>query len=130
MDKARSDNVLMHTESDKVEFSKRLNLALKSLPNQPLNAAQIATQFNLRYSKEPISPQAVHKWLTGQSFPTVDKVRTLSEWLNVSYEWLRYGVKQELRMSDIDKLMLEYFQKLNPTQKQAFLNLIIEVTKK
>ena len=120
----------MDTESDKVEFSKRLNLALQSLPNQPLNAAQIATQFNLRYSKEPISPQAVHKWLTGQSFPTADKMKTLAEWLDVSYEWLRYGVKGQIEMSDIDKLMLEGFQKLSSSQKQAFLNLIIEVTKK
>ena len=119
----------MYTESDKVEFSKRLNLALQSLPNQPLNAAQIATQFNLRYCKEPISPQAVHKWLTGQSFPTADKIKTLSEWLNVSYEWLRYGIKSALEISDIDKLMLEGFQKLSPTQKQAFLNLVIEITK-
>lgn len=130
MSKTKPDNVSMDTESDRVEFSRRLNLALKSLPNQPLNAAQIATQFNLRFSKEPISPQAVHKWLTGQSFPTADKIQTLSEWLNVSYEWLRYGVKHELEISDIDKLMLEYFQRLSPTQKQAFLNLIIEVTKK
>ena len=118
----------MDTKSDKVEFSKRLNLALKSLPNQPLNTAQIAIQFNLRYSKEPVTPQAVHKWLTGQSFPTIDKIKTLSEWLKVSYEWLRYGVKHELEISDADKLMLEYFRKLTPSRKRAFLNLLIEIT--
>ena len=119
----------MDTESDRIKFSKRLNLALQSLPNQPLTTAQIATQFNLRYSKEPVSPQAIHKWLTGQSFPTADKIRTLSGWLNVSYEWLRYGVKHELEISDADKLMLEYFQKLTPSQKHAFLNLIVEMLK-
>ena len=119
----------MDTESDKIEFSKRLNLALQTLPNQPLSTAQIATQFNLRYSKESVSPQAVHKWLTGQSLPTTDKIRTLAEWLNVSYEWLRYGIKREFEISDADKLMLEYFQKLSSSQKQAFLNLLIEITK-
>ena len=123
------DNVSMDTDSDRIEFSKRLNLALQSLPTQPLSTAQIATQFNLRYSKEPVSPQAVHKWLTGQSLPTADKIRTLSGWLNVSYEWLRYGVKHELEISDADKLMLEHFQKLTPSQKQAFLNLIVEMLK-
>ena len=62
MSKTKPDNVSMDTESDRVEFSRRLNLALKSLPNQPLNAAQIATQFNLRFSKEPISPSISMKY--------------------------------------------------------------------
>lgn len=122
----------MFTESDRFEFSKRLNLALQTLPNQPLTAAQIATQFNLRYQKEPISPQAVHKWLTAQTFPTTDKIKTLAEWLSVSYEWLRYGMKHdqgESQMSDTDKYMLQHFQQLKPTQQQVIINLVVEMTK-
>ena len=122
----------MDTESDKIAFSKRLNLALESLPNHPLTSAQIAIQFNLRYKKEPISPQAVHKWLTAQAFPTPDKIKTLSEWLGVSYDWLRYGVKvdqSDFVMDDMDKLMLEHFQRLNPAQRKTLLNLVVEMYK-
>lgn len=122
----------MHTETDRTEFSKRLNLALQSLSDQPLTSAQISTQFNLRYHKEPISQQAVHKWITGQSFPTSDKIKVLAEWLNVSYDWLRYGVKHnrdDTQIGDMDRLMLQYFQQLNPSQQQAVLNLLIEMTK-
>lgn len=45
------------------------------------------------------------------------------------YDWLRYGVEHELEISDIDKLMLEYFRKLTLSQKQALLNLIVEIVK-
>ena len=40
------------------------------------------------------------------------------------------GVEHELEISEIDKLILEYLQKLSLTPKQAFLNLIIEVKEK
>lgn len=34
---------------------------------------------------------AARKWLVGEAIPTQDKLRTLSEWLGVPIEWLRFG---------------------------------------
>lgn len=114
----------MDTYSEKKAFSERLQLALKALPNQPLNLSQIALQFNLRWHKDPVSPQAVHKWLTAQYFPTHEKLKVLAEWLNVSYEWLRYGRQTVTTNNEQEVLMLTYFNKLTKDQQQAVLNLL------
>jgi hypothetical protein len=52
----------------------------------------LALQFNLRHRGQPVSTQAVHKWLSGKALPTRDKVETLSEWLRVQECWLLFGV--------------------------------------
>lgn len=39
--------------------------------------------------------QAAQKWLTGQARPTPDKIETLAAWLNVSAQWLRYGIAED-----------------------------------
>jgi transcriptional regulator with XRE-family HTH domain len=44
---------------------------------------------------EPITTQAAQKWLTGQAFPTIDKIATLAAWLNVSLQWLRFGIADD-----------------------------------
>lgn len=76
---------------EKKAFAARLKQALKRSSKKIETASQLATQFNLR-SNEPITPQAAQKWLTGAARPTVDKIKTLSDWLDVSPEWLRFGV--------------------------------------
>ncbi|WP_342702387.1 transcriptional regulator [Burkholderia arboris] len=76
---------------DKKAFASRLRQALKRSSKKIETASELATQFNLR-SNEPITPQAAQKWLTGTARPTVDKIKTLADWLDVSPEWLRFGV--------------------------------------
>jgi hypothetical protein len=44
---------------------------------------------------------AARKWLMGEAIPTQDKMRTLSEWLIVPIEWLRFG-GDERRVSSSD----------------------------
>lgn len=39
--------------------------------------------------------QAAQKWLSGQARPTPDKIDTLAEWLNVSAQWLRFGIAEK-----------------------------------
>jgi len=82
----------MPTLDEKQAFTFRLKQALKRSPKKIEAASQLATQFNLRHPAEPITPQAAQKWLSGTARPTVDKIKTLAEWLDVSEQWLRYGV--------------------------------------
>ena len=57
----------------------------------PKSSTRVAREFNLRYPGEPISSQAVRKWLTAESLPSQDKLRALAMWLEVPAPWLRYG---------------------------------------
>jgi len=84
---------------DKQAFASRLKQALKRSSKKVETASILATQFNLRHPAEPITPQAAQKWLAGTARPTVDKIKTLAEWLNVSDQWLRYGVTDMKRTS-------------------------------
>ncbi|KVL29767.1 hypothetical protein WS98_25410 [Burkholderia territorii] len=82
----------MPDSDEKKEFAARLKQALKRSPKRIETASELAIQFNLRHPAEPITPQAAQKWLTGAARPTVDKIKTLAAWLDVSEQWLRFGV--------------------------------------
>jgi len=81
----------MQKMDDKLAFAARLRQALKRSPKKIETAADLAVQFSLRHPGTAISTQSAHKWLTGRSRPTADKLKTLSTWLNVSPSWLLYG---------------------------------------
>ncbi len=81
----------MLTAAEKRAFAERLNLALKRSKKKVDGPAALALQFNLRYHKEPITPQSAFKWLHGIALPASDKIETLAEWLDVSPHWLRFG---------------------------------------
>jgi transcriptional regulator with XRE-family HTH domain len=82
-------------QDEKQAFAKRLKQALKRSPKKVETATDLSIQFNLRHPNEPVTVQATQKWLSGQARPTVDKIETLAEWLNVSAQWLRYGIAEE-----------------------------------
>ncbi|MCI2811239.1 transcriptional regulator [Eoetvoesiella caeni] len=82
----------MSTQDEKIAFAERLKQALKRSRKKIETAADLALQFNLRHPNEPITPQAAQKWLAGKSRPTVDKIATLADWLNISAQWLRFGI--------------------------------------
>jgi transcriptional regulator with XRE-family HTH domain len=81
----------MPTPLEKADFSERLKFCMARSPEKMRGATDLANRFNLRYRGEPVSAQTAHKWLTGRSIPTVDKLETLSEWLKVDMHWLHYG---------------------------------------
>ncbi len=63
-------------------------------------ATDLARLFNLQHHTGSdtgvgISVQSTYKWLTGQSIPTSDKIKTLANWLGVSAHWLHYGSPPE-----------------------------------
>lgn len=76
---------------DKQAFAQRLRLALTRIDKQIDSPAELALQFNLRHPRDSVTPQAAQKWLSGDSKPTPDKIKTLAEWLGVSEHWLSYG---------------------------------------
>jgi transcriptional regulator with XRE-family HTH domain len=85
----------MPTSNDeKIAFSDRLKLALKRSKKKIDTPASLALQFNLRHKNDPVTAQAAQKWLTGKASPTLDKIETLAAWLNVSPQWLRYGIPE------------------------------------
>jgi transcriptional regulator with XRE-family HTH domain len=81
----------MPTKEEKVAFAQRLALALRRSSEPVSGATELALRFNLRHHGAAISPQTAHKWLTGRTIPTGDKIATLANWLNVSEHWLHYG---------------------------------------
>lgn len=84
----------MPSPEEKRAFAERLKQALTRSSKKIGTAAELAIQFNLRTTGEPVSAQAAHKWLTGKAMPTADKLETLANWLNVPLQWLRYGIPE------------------------------------
>ena len=80
---------------EKKAFASRLKQALGRSPKKVSTATDLSIQFNLRHPRESITVQAAQKWLNGTARPTADKIETLAEWLNVSAQWLRYGIAEE-----------------------------------
>jgi hypothetical protein len=116
----------MHTTNEKIDFSRRLKTALKATAPKADTVTAIAIQFNLRYEGEPISAQAVHKWLTGQAMPSMDKLVTLAKWLGVTTDWLRYGSisNTDNNLSETAHLMLIRFNCLSTRQQELILALL------
>lgn len=77
---------------EKKAFAARLKQALGRSPKKVSSATDLSIQFNLRHPNESVTVQAAQKWLNGTARPTPDKIETLAEWLNVSAQWLRYGI--------------------------------------
>lgn len=89
----------MPKQDEKQAFSARLKQALKRSSKKVETPAELALQFNLRHPNESISPQAAQKWLSGAARPTPDKIDTLAAWLNVSAQWLRFGIAEKAQPS-------------------------------
>lgn len=81
----------MRANNRKLDFSKRLILAMERAHPPVKGATKLAVQFNLRFQGVGVSPQTAHKWLSGRAIPTPDKIDTLAQWLGVSAHWLHFG---------------------------------------
>ena len=115
---------IMKILSEKEKFSARLKLALSAMAMQNLKTSEIATKFNLQHPNESVTQQAVHKWLNGLAIPSMDKIETLSKWLSVKPEWLRYGVGDNEKMTMLDEVLLKMIIGLSEQQKSALISFI------
>ena len=115
---------IMKILTEKEKFSARLKLALSAMAMQNLKTSEIATKFNLQHPNESVTQQAVHKWLNGLAIPSMDKIETLSKWLSVKPEWLRYGVDDNEKMTMLDEVLLKMIIGLSEQQKSALIAFI------
>lgn len=81
----------MTLADEKQGFSRRLKEAMRKARIDISSPTLIAREFNLRYQGDPVSTQAVRKWMSGKALPSQDKIRALGLWLDVSAHWLRFG---------------------------------------
>lgn len=110
-------------------FSERLKQALAAAGVRP-SPTVVANEFNLRYWGKSITPHAARAWLTGVAIPMQDKVRTLSEWLRVHPDELRFGPRPAAalsvepgivhgRLNLHDRQMLAQYLALPPGQRKT-----------
>lgn len=83
----------MAQNQDNLDFADRLRQAISRLHHKVDTPAKLAIEFNLIHD-EPVTNQAVWKWLSGQSKPSRDKIETLARMCGVSVQWLRYGIPE------------------------------------
>ena len=79
----------VHAEEARA-FSARLKQALAAVGVRP-SPAVVASEFNLRYWGKSITAHTARAWLAGLAIPMQDKIPTLSEWLHVNPDELRFG---------------------------------------
>lgn len=132
--------------SEKAAFAERLKLALTRSSKKIETATELALQFNLRHLNDPVTQQAVQKWLSGKACPTPDKIETLADWLGVSAHWLRFGSPNDVSrqrsagkrqiasqqntstLSHIENRLMEGFRQLTPHQQTLITELVIQLS--
>jgi len=108
-------------------FGARLKAALKKSNISYSSPTKLATEFNLRHYGNPVSGQAVRKWLENNSIPSVDKIVTLANWLSISPAWLLFGDRvgvDELSPEPYSDLRSN-FQQLDPESQIVVQELIL-----
>jgi transcriptional regulator with XRE-family HTH domain len=118
----------------KKKFSERLITALKLQTKKITTPSELALEFNLRFHGNPITPQVAQKWLSGGSTPTLDKILTLSSWLNVPISWFLSGSYiQDLEavFNDValdltakDTTLIMDIRKLSDHKRELIVNLV------
>lgn len=81
----------MNSSQERLQFSERLQQALRHAEYSPDSPTQLAREFNLRFAGHSVTVHAARKWLQGESIPTQEKLRALASWLQVPADWLRFG---------------------------------------
>lgn len=127
----------MTLADEKQGFSKRLKEAMRKARVDSGGPTRIAREFNLRYHGDPVTTQAVRKWLAGTSFPSQDKIRTLALWLDVPPQWLRFGeterkeeraqmtTKQDVALYKMEPgWVTRKFESLNEPHKKMVLEIV------
>lgn len=111
---------------ERKEFSARLRLALTNAKYPLDSPTQLVREFNVRFSGNPITVHAAHKWLAGESIPTQEKLTVLAQWLGVTAEWLRFGetvnnvvylAQPSLRFESSDIKLIAELQRLDESHQ-------------
>ena len=130
----------MNSNQERTKFSERLQKALQDAEYSADSPTQLAREFNLRFSGNPVTVHAARKWLQAESIPTQEKLRALATWLNVPAEWLRFGSGDSSNIGSAenapiarDAKILSSLQQLNDHQRELaheFIRLLIRMERK
>ena len=130
----------MTSQTERIEFSKRLQKALSDAKFSPTSPTLLAREFNLHFKGPPVTVQAARRWLLGESIPTQEKLRALAEWLYVPTDWLRFGVLDDKAASAEGGLgsvfepkaiaILKRLDDYNKSLAEAFIFMLDEQQKK
>ena len=123
----------MSLADEKNAFSKRLRDSLRKAGVDHRSSTRVAREFNLRYPGDPVSSQAVRKWLEAASLPSQDKLRALATWLDVPAQWLRFGdpdrghaAKQETAAYKAELAWIgRKFESLNEPHKKMVIEVVL-----
>lgn len=125
--------------SEATLFSKRLKESMMEAGYE-FRPVVLEREFNQRYWGEPLTVQAVRRWIKGESIPAQDRLQVLAEWLDVDPHWLRFGekltgsVKQQrkrwdAKMSPQEREIIEVFLNL-PADKRKIAGEVIQALAK
>lgn len=127
------------------QFSKKLKALLIERGYEP-KASVLEREFNLRHYGKPIGLHAFARWLRGETLPTLARLKTLSEWLNVpvgdlvseelAYKLDRVEKEKELSRhiweeaaSYQDQTVIKLFLNLPSEQKKVVREVIMAMDK-
>ena len=124
---------------EKAEFSQRLRKCMEDA-GYTVRPIVLEREFNQRYWGQPVTVQAVRRWLRGEAIPSQDKMQVLAEWLNVEPHLLRYGeqvsgrVKAKQKRWDEgigyqEREVFEAFLKLPVAQRKVVREVILAFVK-
>lgn len=110
-------------------FAAGLKQALEAAGVRP-SPAVVASEFNLRYWGKSITAHTARAWLAGVAIPMQDKIRTLSDWLHVNPDELRFGPRTvsalpadadiaQAPLSLQDREMLAQYLALSPARRKT-----------
>ena len=126
----------MNSNLERLEFSKRLQQALRNAEYSPNSPTQLAREFNVRFAGHPVTVHAARKWLQGESIPTQEKLRALAGWLDVPADWLRFGNATEHRvkgqavtLSPTDNKIIGVLEQLDEHHKAIALEFLRTLTR-
>lgn len=124
------DSQLQRARKQQALFSKRLIWALEVLGITP-SPTILQREYNSISNQPAITIHAAHKWLMGEAIPTQGRIQILTEWLNVSPSWLRFG-EQESENKTTDMTAQEWrlvkgFRRLTEKQRVGVLAMVLAI---
>ncbi len=102
--------------------------------------AVLEREFNTRHWGKAMTLHGVRRWLRGETLPTQEKMRTLSEWLKVPLQQFQYGSSERVHRVESprsswdsgigyqDREIFEAFLKLPVPQRKIVREVILAFT--
>ena len=125
--------------NEAIKFSARLKES-KLTAGYEFRPVVLEREFNQRYWGNPVSVQAVRRWINGEAIPAQDRLQVLAEWLNVDPHWLRFGEKlsgsvqkqrkrSDVKMTPQERETVEVFMSLTQEKRKIISEIIYALAK-